>query len=375
MNKLLVLLFLFSAGSVTGWVIELFFRRFLDPVESKKKKWVNPGFFVGPYLPIYGSGLIVLYLLGHISIPSLGAHHPAIGAEHPILEKLVIFVIMAACMTLIEFITGMIFINHLHLQLWDYSSYWGNIKGVICPLFSLFWYALAAFYYLVLHPQVLDALNWLSQNLAFSFFIGFFYGIFFLDIIYSFQLMIPSIVIAAVIALLVGTWLGMNRRVREVVYPVIYSISVIPAILMSPFALLLAPSFRTASLFLVVYNTIWATLFSTINGIMTIDKRYLDNAATLELTGFKRMRKVILPAASPSILSGFITSLRGSFVVLVYAEMYGAKYGMGYYVKKYAEYGLYNRAWCGFVFMVVVLVIVMQIFERVKNRLLNWTIN
>ena len=183
MNKLLVLLFLFSAGSVTGWVIELFFRRFLDPVVSIKKKCVNPGFFVGPYLPIYGSGLIVLYLLGHI-------HIPAIGAEHPILEKLVIFVIMAACMTLIEFITGMIFINHLHLQLWDYSSYWGNIKGVICPLFSLFWYALAAFYYLVLHPQVLDALNWLSQNLAFSFFIGFFYGIFFLDIIYSFQLMI-----------------------------------------------------------------------------------------------------------------------------------------------------------------------------------------
>jgi uncharacterized membrane protein len=183
MNKLLVLLFLFSAGSVTGWVIELFFRRFLDPVESKKKKWVNPGFFVGPYLPIYGSGLIVLYLLGHIRIPS-------IGATHPILEKLLIFVIMAACMTLLEFITGMIFINHLHLQLWDYSSYWGNIKGVICPLFSCFWYALAAFYYLVLHPQVVDALDWLSQNLAFSFFIGFFYGIFLLDIIYSFQLMI-----------------------------------------------------------------------------------------------------------------------------------------------------------------------------------------
>ena len=183
MNDLLILLFLFSSGSVTGWVIELFFRRFLDPVERKKHKWVNPGFFVGPYLPIYGSGLIILYGLGHITLPS-------IGAEHPILEKLIIFVIMAACMTFIEFVTGMIFINHLHLQLWDYSSYWGNIKGVICPLFSCFWYALAAFYYLVLQPRVLDALNWLSQNLAFSFFIGFFYGIFVLDIVYSFQLMV-----------------------------------------------------------------------------------------------------------------------------------------------------------------------------------------
>ena len=183
MNKLLILLFLFSSGSVFGWVIELFFRRYLDPVESKKKQWVNPGFFVGPYLPIYGSGLIILYLLGHIKIPSL-------GATHPILEKLVIFMIMAACMTFIEFVTGMIFIVHLHLQLWDYSTYWGNIKGVICPLFTCFWYALAAFYYLVLHPRVVGALDWLSRNLAFSFFIGFFYGVFLLDIIYSFQLML-----------------------------------------------------------------------------------------------------------------------------------------------------------------------------------------
>lgn len=183
MNKLLILLFLFSSGSVTGWFIELFFRRYLDPVERKKKKWVNPGFFVGPYLPIYGTGLIVLYLLGHI-------HIPALTDAHPVLEKLIIFVIMATCMTLVEFITGMIFINHMHLQLWDYSSYWGNIKGVICPLFSLIWYALAAFYYLVLHPRVLTALDWLSRNLAFSFFIGFFYGIFFLDLVYSFQLMV-----------------------------------------------------------------------------------------------------------------------------------------------------------------------------------------
>lgn len=200
-------------------------------------------------------------------------------------------------------------------------------------------------------------------------------GTLFLNLLYTFQLLIPSVLIAAAIALVLGTLLGMNKKVRKVLHPVIYSISVVPSILMSPFALLIAPSFRAASMFLVVYNTIWATLFATINGIMTIDKRYLDNAATLEITGIKKMTKVIMPAAMPSIMSGFVTSLRGSFVVLVYAEMYGAKYGMGFYVKKYAEYGLYNRAWCGFIFMVVVLVIVMQLFERFKNHVLKWTIH
>ena len=200
-------------------------------------------------------------------------------------------------------------------------------------------------------------------------------GVMFLNMFYSFQLMIPSIVIAFVIAIILGTILGMNGKVRKVIHPVIYSISVIPSILMSPFALLIAPTFRAASLFLVIYNTIWATLFATINGIMTIDKRYLDKANTLELNVIEKMTKVIMPAAMPSIMSGFISSLRGSFVVLVYAEMYGAKYGMGFYVKKFAEYGQYSEAWSGFIFMVVVLVILMKIFERTKNYILRWTID
>lgn len=199
--------------------------------------------------------------------------------------------------------------------------------------------------------------------------------IFLMNMVYSFRLLVPAVAIATLVALIIGFLLGISGRVREVFHPVVYTVSVIPSILLAPFALLLAPSFRAASLFLVTFATIWPTLFATITGVQTIDKRYLDNAATLGLTGFKRFYKVVLPAASPSIIAGFVNALRGSFVTLVYAEMYGAQYGMGFFVKKYTEYGLYGEAWAGFVFMVVVLVIVMQIFERIKNHMLRWTID
>ena len=195
------------------------------------------------------------------------------------------------------------------------------------------------------------------------------------NMIASFKLLIPSVTVSLLIALFLGTIMGMNTRVREVLYPVIYAFSVIPSILLSPFVLLMAPSLFSASVFLIVYNIMWSTLFATITGIMTIDKRYLDKAATLELRGFKRLIKVILPAASPSILAGFVNSLRSSFVMLVFAEMYGAGQGMGYFVKKYAELGIFANTWVGFVFMVVVLVIVMQIFEMLKKYLLKWTID
>ena len=163
-----------------------------------------------------------------------------------------------------------------------------------------------------LFPAVSKVANSFKENI----------GTLFMNMFYSFQLMIPAIIIAVVIAIVGGTILGMSKKIRKVVHPVVYSISVIPSILMSPFALLMAPSFRIASLFLVVYNTIWATFFATINGIMTIDKVYLDKAKTLELNPVEKMFQVILPAAMPSIMSGFITSLRGSFVVLVWRKIW-----------------------------------------------------
>ena len=43
-------------------------------------------------------------------------------------------------------------------------------------------------YYFFIHPYILNSLNWLSQNLAFSFFIGVFFGVFIIDVVHSLQL-------------------------------------------------------------------------------------------------------------------------------------------------------------------------------------------
>ena len=193
------------------------------------------------------------------------------------------------------------------------------------------------------------------------------------NLISSFKLVIPSILISLIVGIGLGTIMGLNEWVRDSLHPIIYAFSVIPSILLSPFVLFLSPNITVASIILIVYNTLWATLFATITGIMTIDKRYLDKANTLELSGAKKFFKVILPAASPSIVAGFINSLRSTFVMLVFAEMYGAQSGMGYFVRINSEYGLYDKVWCGFIFLVVVLVIVMQLFELLKKYILRWT--
>ena len=84
-------------------------------------------------------------------------------------------------MTLIEYIGGLMLLKGAKIRLWDYSNCRGNIQGLICPLFSIFWALLGAGYYFLVHPHILSALFWLSENLAFSFVIGLFFGVFLVD--------------------------------------------------------------------------------------------------------------------------------------------------------------------------------------------------
>lgn len=176
MNMPLTLAFLFFVGSVAGWLLELVFRNTVH----KTDKWINPGFCTGPYVPLYGFGLCTLFLLAMLEKLEL--------VTDPFWNKAVLFGAMAVSMTAIEYIAGILCLKLLKVRLWDYSNMWGNIQGIICPLFSVFWAILGALYYFFVHPYILNALAWLSHNLAFSFFIGLFFGVFLIDVAHSVQL-------------------------------------------------------------------------------------------------------------------------------------------------------------------------------------------
>ena len=176
MSFILCLAYLFFIGSILGWGLELVFRKFFSP-GNPEHKWINPGFCVGPYVPLYGSGLCILYTLAHVG--------EVTGFVTSPLGVVVLFVIMALSMTLIEYLTGLVLLKCFSLRLWDYSKRPGNVQGLICPLFSLIWAAMSALYYFLVHPYILNALDWLANNLAFSFVIGYFFGVFTIDVAYS----------------------------------------------------------------------------------------------------------------------------------------------------------------------------------------------
>ena len=88
---------------------------------------------------------------------------------------------------------------------------------------------------------------------------------------------------------------------------------------------------------------------------MSIDKRYLENAATLEMSKREKLFKVILPAASPTILVECSVALTLSSMMLTVAEMFGATSVMAYFVQYYSDF-----ARLGFLFTSLILVFMMN---------------
>ena len=177
----MTLAYLFFIGSTLGWVAELLYRRFLSGA-NPERKWINPGFCIGPMCPCTVRAS-VFFICWPPSVKKKRCGHG--GGEAAALCG------HTLSMTAIEYIAGIVSPKFMHIRLWDYSKQWGNIQGLICPAFSVLWAAVSAVYYFCVHPYILDALDWLSRNLAFSFVIGFFFGVFTIDLVYSAKLVSP----------------------------------------------------------------------------------------------------------------------------------------------------------------------------------------
>ena len=176
MTFFLMIAFLFFIGALVGWGIEVIYRRF--KIDNIDREWINPGFLIGPYLPLYGFGLVILFLMASLE------KTPLID-EVTFGNKALLFILMAIVMTLLEYVAGLIFIRGMKIKLWDYSKEKYNLQGVICLRFSIYWAILGAVYYFLIHPYVTNALIWFCENITFSFVVGMFYGVFFVDLGYS----------------------------------------------------------------------------------------------------------------------------------------------------------------------------------------------
>ncbi len=135
-------LFTFSIYCMIGWLQE-------SAIESiYHRKPVNRGFLKGPYIPIYGVGGLLLFLIGEPF------------RDNPFL----VFFFAMLCCTTLEYFTGWLMETVFGKQFWDYSMMKFTYKNRISLLSSLFWGVMGLFETYVVSVATIYALTHLPYQ-------------------------------------------------------------------------------------------------------------------------------------------------------------------------------------------------------------------
>lgn len=166
---------------------------------------------------------------------------------------------------------------------------------------------------------------------------------FFDQIVTSLITVMCGFLLAAIIAIPLGIWMGLSQRLNSALNPIIQifkpvsPLAWLPLVTMVVSALyvsddpMVSKSFLT-SMITVSLCSLWPMVINTSIGVSSIDSDLINVSKVLRLPALTHVRKIVLPASIPMIFTGMRLSFGVAWMVLIAAEMLAQNPGLGKFV-------------------------------------------
>ena len=132
--------------------------------------------------------------------------------------------------------------------------------------------------------------------------------------------------------LAVGLAMGLWGLARSVGISIVSALFPIPKIALLPLLILWLGIGEPAKIATIALGVFFPTTISTYSGVDAVPRSLIRMAQSFDLPFSAIVRKIVIPAALPSILSGFRISASIALLLVVSAEMIGADRGIGAFV-------------------------------------------
>jgi len=184
-------------------------------------------------------------------------------------------------------------------------------------------------------------------------------------VLYTVSRFAAGFLAASVVAVALGVLLGLNKVLFRAVNPYIQILKPISPLAWMPLLLYTVKDPKWTAVLVVFMASLWPTLATTAFGVSSLRKEYLQVAAILQLSWWKRLFTVILPGAAPTIVNGLRISFGSALVAVVPAEMLLGELGVGYL--SWIEWN--NLDISGVIFAILVVGVVGVILDSGFNKL------
>jgi ABC-type nitrate/sulfonate/bicarbonate transport system permease component len=145
-----------------------------------------------------------------------------------------------------------------------------------------------------------------------------------------------------------------------------------PKIAFLPIVILWLGLYDVSKISMVVFDAIFPVVTATIIGIQGVDKELIWSARNMGATDRELMWQIVLPAASPQILTGLQVALPIALIVAVVAEMAMGGYGLGGAMMTASRFADSRGVFAGIVEIAVVGYVLVKGMTLLRRRLLIW---
>ena len=192
------------------------------------------------------------------------------------------------------------------------------------------------------------------------------------DVLPSLGRLAISIVLAVVLGVAAGTVIGLVRWLRELLEPIFEFFRAVPPPVLIPIVAVLVGANDTMKIVVMVTGAVWPVLLNTIEGVRATDSVMTETARSFALTRGERLRFLVLPAASPRIMTGVRQCLSIALILMVISEMFFSSSGLGYQIVFFQRNYLIAEMWSGIVLLGLIGVLLAVIFGFAERRVLRW---
>ncbi|MDN3935088.1 ABC transporter permease [Arthrobacter sp. 1P04PC] len=244
--------------------------------------------------------------------------------------------------------------------------------------------ALKTLGYVLALPVLLVLLWWASTLGAVNFFVPtpaalvqkfaqtWFGPRFFSDVLPSIGRLLVGVVAAIAIGVVGGVVIGSVRWLRALLEPTLEFFRAIPPPVLVPVLMLLMGITDSMKIAVIISGCVWPVLLNTIEGVRAVDGVLSDSAHTYGISGWARVRYLVLPSASPQILAGVRQSLSLGLILMVISEMFASSSGLGFTIVQFQRSFAIPEMWSGIVVLGLLGVTMSFIFQWAERNILRW---
>lgn len=178
--------------------------------------------------------------------------------------------------------------------------------------------------------------------------------------------------IGAGLGLAVAVAVGLSRRLEEIIDPSFQALRAVPSLAWVPLLLLWLGIDETPKIVLIAIGAFFPVYLNVVSGLRNVDRKLVELGEIYNLTQWDLARRILLPAALPSIFTGLRTSLSLAWMFLVAAELIAATKGLGYLLTDGRETSRPDIVIAAILLLAVLGKLSDGVLKQLEERALRW---